>query len=155
MLQLTVGVEAVKLFMFLLYCTDWHTDMMGCNNLCIILGRYGITKCENSCLKAFVWFPVHCVEWQRFQKMVLYLNCLVFFCSYSSLFFLRRSSYVADHGWVPTGRPSSSNEGAVTYIYLQDYNLLGCDAMLSGSLVTTTWHILRLQMEERASRYGG
>jgi hypothetical protein len=27
--------------------------------------------------------------------------------------------------------------------------------MLGGSLVTTAWHVLRLQMEERASRYGG
>jgi hypothetical protein len=27
-------------------------------------------------------------------------------------------------------------------------------AMLSGSLITTAWRILRLQMEEMASRYG-
>jgi hypothetical protein len=27
-------------------------------------------------------------------------------------------------------------------------------AMLSGSLVTTAWRVLRLQMEEKASRYG-
>jgi hypothetical protein len=27
--------------------------------------------------------------------------------------------------------------------------------MLSGSLVTMAWHVLRLQMEETASRYGG
>jgi hypothetical protein len=29
------------------------------------------------------------------------------------------------------------------------------NAMLGASLVTTTWHILRLWMEETASRYGG
>jgi transposase len=28
-------------------------------------------------------------------------------------------------------------------------------SMLSGSLVTMAWHVLRLQMEEKASRYGG
>jgi hypothetical protein len=28
-------------------------------------------------------------------------------------------------------------------------------SMLSGSLVTTAWHILRLRMEKMASRYGG
>jgi hypothetical protein len=28
-------------------------------------------------------------------------------------------------------------------------------AMLVESLVTTTWHVLRLQMEVMASRYGG
>jgi hypothetical protein len=28
-------------------------------------------------------------------------------------------------------------------------------AMLSGSLVTTAWRVLRLRMEEKASRYGG
>jgi hypothetical protein len=28
-------------------------------------------------------------------------------------------------------------------------------AVLSGSLVTTAWHVLRLRMEEMASRYGG
>jgi hypothetical protein len=28
-------------------------------------------------------------------------------------------------------------------------------AMLSGSLVTTTWRVLRLRMEEMASIYGG
>jgi hypothetical protein len=27
--------------------------------------------------------------------------------------------------------------------------------MLSGSLVTTAWRVLRLRMEEKASRYGG
>jgi len=27
--------------------------------------------------------------------------------------------------------------------------------MLGGSLVTMAWYILRLQMEEKASRYGG
>jgi hypothetical protein len=27
--------------------------------------------------------------------------------------------------------------------------------MLGGSLVTMAWHVLRLQMEETASRYGG
>jgi hypothetical protein len=27
--------------------------------------------------------------------------------------------------------------------------------MLSGSLVTTAWRVLRLRMEETASRYGG
>jgi hypothetical protein len=27
--------------------------------------------------------------------------------------------------------------------------------MLGGSLVTTAWRVLRLQMEETASRYGG
>jgi hypothetical protein len=27
--------------------------------------------------------------------------------------------------------------------------------MLSGSLVTTTWRVLRLRMEEKASRYVG
>jgi hypothetical protein len=29
------------------------------------------------------------------------------------------------------------------------------DSMLSGSLVTTVWRVLRLRMEEKASRYGG
>jgi hypothetical protein len=29
------------------------------------------------------------------------------------------------------------------------------DLMLSGSLVTTAWRVLRLRMEETASRYGG
>jgi hypothetical protein len=29
------------------------------------------------------------------------------------------------------------------------------DCMLSGSLVITAWHVLRLWMEETASRYGG
>jgi len=28
-------------------------------------------------------------------------------------------------------------------------------SMIHGSLVTTTWHSLRLQMKEKASRYGG
>jgi hypothetical protein len=28
-------------------------------------------------------------------------------------------------------------------------------AMLNGSLVTTAWCVLRLRMEEKASRYGG
>jgi hypothetical protein len=28
-------------------------------------------------------------------------------------------------------------------------------SMLSGSLVTTAWRVLRLRMEEKASRYGG
>jgi hypothetical protein len=28
-------------------------------------------------------------------------------------------------------------------------------AMLSESLVTTAWRVLRLRMEEKASRYGG
>jgi hypothetical protein len=28
-------------------------------------------------------------------------------------------------------------------------------SVLSGSLVTTAWRVLRLRMEEKASRYGG
>jgi hypothetical protein len=28
-------------------------------------------------------------------------------------------------------------------------------SMLSGSLVTTAWRVLKLRMEEKASRYGG
>jgi hypothetical protein len=33
--------------------------------------------------------------------------------------------------------------------------LLVVISMLSGSLVTMAWHVLRLQMEKKASRYGG
>jgi hypothetical protein len=38
-------------------------------------------------------------------------------------------------------------EGSCEYV--------GINVMLSVSLVTITWHVLRLQMEETASRYGG
>jgi hypothetical protein len=39
-------------------------------------------------------------------------------------------------------------------IYINDlYNKI--KSMLSGSLVTTAWRVLRLRMEEMASRYGG
>jgi len=31
----------------------------------------------------------------------------------------------------------------------------GGGTMLGGSLVTTAWRVLRLRMEEKASRYGG
>jgi hypothetical protein len=30
-----------------------------------------------------------------------------------------------------------------------------CPATISGSLVTAAWGVLRLRMEEKASRYGG
>jgi hypothetical protein len=32
---------------------------------------------------------------------------------------------------------------------------IGINTMLSGSLVTITWRVLRLWMEETASKYGG
>jgi hypothetical protein len=37
------------------------------------------------------------------------------------------------------------------------FRFFGCllRSMLSGSLVTTAWHVLRLRMEEKASSYGG
>jgi len=35
------------------------------------------------------------------------------------------------------------------------YEYIGINVMISGSLVTITWHGLRLWMEEMASRCGG
>jgi hypothetical protein len=47
-------------------------------------------------------------------------------------------------GW---RRRPPNMEGSCQYI--------GINTMLSGPLVTITWHVLRLWMEETASRYGG
>jgi hypothetical protein len=57
--------------------------------------------------------------------------------------------------------------GKVRYIILDKVNLArisfkltafsdsSVKAMLNGSVVTTAWRVLRLRMEEEASRYGG
>jgi hypothetical protein len=41
------------------------------------------------------------------------------------------------------------------YIQCSLLHILGCNAMLGGSLVTTIWCVHRLRMEETLSRYGG
>jgi hypothetical protein len=41
------------------------------------------------------------------------------------------------------------------FSYFADHIVNKYNPMLSGSLVTTAWRVLRLRMEEKASRYGG
>jgi hypothetical protein len=46
---------------------------------------------------------------------------------------------------------SSHNE----QVYRQNFYMCYCMSVLGGSLVTTAWRVLRLRMEETASRYVG
>jgi hypothetical protein len=44
---------------------------------------------------------------------------------------------------------------ASSALFSRKYSPVPVGSMLAGSLVTTKWSVLRLRMEETASRYGG
>ena len=65
-------------------------------------------------LTFFYACPQNAIQFEQWYLKQTYLNGLVFFCSNSSRFLRRSSSYVDDSVCVAAGRPSSSNTGAVS-----------------------------------------